>query len=222
MMWRESVCRTRKSTMHTGRWLSHVRYVLFSLLLLAHAPSAAHGQPLVAGSVIRVKPLSTEPSPLWGVEQQPRWSEGSVVRFAPDTLWYQSSGGVSARSWDNVELKRPTFRNHRWSGLWIGAAAGGAIGALAALVNFEPTEKLSFSCSILFFVCSDELDPFVDPLVPVNSRTEEAATGAVAGALIGGGLGYVVGKLLGRWETVQLDQLMIRDGSLAVSMRIRR
>jgi uncharacterized protein YcfJ len=126
-------------------------------------------------------------------------------------------------SWDNVELKRPTFRNHRWSGLGIGAAAGGAIGALVALVNFEPTEKLSLSCSILFFICSDELvDPLVDHLVPVHSRAEETATGAVRGALIGGRLGYVVGMLLGRWETVQLDQVMIGDGNLAVSMRIRR
>ena len=94
---------------------------------------------------------------------------------------------------------------------------------MVALVNFEPTEKLSLSCSILFFVCSDELvDPLVDPIVPVNSRAEETATGAVGGALIGGGLGYVVGMLLGRWETVELDQLTVGDGSLVVSMHIRR
>ncbi len=215
-MCHQPVFRTRKPWMYAQRWPVPVRYVLFSLLLLAHAPSTAHGQQLVAGDTIRVRASQST-----GMERG--WTEGSVVRLAPDTLWYQSSGGVSAMSWDNVELKRPTFRNHRWSGLWIGAAAGGAIGALAALVDFEPSEKFSFSCSILFFVCSEELvDPLVDPVVPLNSRTEQAATGAVAGALIGGGLGYVVGRLLGRWETVQLDQLMIRDGNLAVSMRIRR
>ena len=40
--------------------------------------------------------------------------------------------------------------------------------------------------------------------------------------MTGGGLGYVVGKALGRWETVELDQVMIGDGNLAVSMRIVR
>ena len=122
-------------------------------------------------------------------------------------------------SWDNVELKRPTFRNHRWSGLAIGAAAGGAIGALVVLASSEPLQNLLLSCSILSFVCPDEL---VDPLVPVRSHAKETATGAVAGALVGGTLGFFVGKQLGRWETVELDQLTIRDGSLAVSMRIRR
>ena len=123
---------------------------------------------------------------------------------------------------DNVELKRSTSRNHRWSGLAIGAVGGGAIGALVALVDFDPTsplENLSLGCSILAFVCPNEL---VGPLVPANSLAEEIATRAIGGALIGGGLGYVVGMLLGRWETVELDQIMVGDGNLAVSMRIRR
>ena len=215
-MCHEPVFRTRKPWMYTQRWAVRARHVLFSLLLLVNAPSTAHGQQLIAGDMIRVRASQST-----GTGRG--WTEGSVVRLAPDTLWYQSSGGVSAMSWDNIELKRPTFRNHRWSGLGIGAAAGGAFGALVTLVTFEPSEKLSFSCSILFFVCSDEIvDPLVEPLVPFKSRTEETVSGAVRGALIGGGLGYVVGMLLGRWETVQLDQVMIGDGNLAVSMRIRR
>ena len=215
-MCHEPVFRTRKPWMDAQWWAVRARYVLFSLLLLVNAPSIALGQQLVAGDMIRVRA-----SQRTGTGRE--WTQGSVVRLAPDTLWYQSSGGVSAMSWDNVELKRPTFRNHRWSGLGIGAAAGGAIGALVALVNFEPTEKLSLSCSILFFICSNELvDPLVDHLVPVHSRAEETATGAVRGALIGGGLGYVVGMLLGRWETVELDQITVGAGSLAVSMNIRR
>ena len=97
------------------------------------------------------------------------------------------------------------------------------MGALVALVSFEPTESLSLGCSILSFVCPDDLvSPLGDPLVPDNSRAGETVTHAVAGALIGGGLGYVVGMLLGRWETVELDQVVVGDGNLAVSMRIRR
>ncbi len=183
------------------------------MLLLAQAPSTAHGQQLVAGDVIRVR-ASQSPGTARG------WTEGSVVRLAPDTLWYQSSGSVSAMPWDNLELKRPTFRDHRWSGLGIGVAAGGAIGALVALLSFEPTENLSVACSILSFVCPDAIVD--EAFVPANSRAEETARLAVGGALIGGGLGYVVGMLLGRWETVELDQFTIGDGNLAVSMSIRR
>jgi hypothetical protein len=46
--------------------------------------------------------------------------------------------------------------------------------------------------------------------------------GAVGGALIGGAAGFFVGKMMGGWETVDLDQLMIGDGNLAVSLSIRR
>ncbi len=96
------------------------------------------------------------------------------------------------------------------------------MGAFVALVNSEPTfplEGLSLGCSTLSFVCPVD---FVDPFTPVNSQTDETVTYVLGGALIGGGLGYVVGMLLGRWETVELDQVMVGDGSLAVSMRIRR
>ena len=187
------------------------RGLLLGIILLAHAPLTALGQELVAGETIRLRPSQST-----GTGRG--WTEGSVVRFAPDTLWYQSSGSVSAMSWDNVELKRPTYRNHRWAGLGIGAAAGGAIGALVAVVNFSPIEKLALSCSILSFVCMED---HVGPLMPVNSRAEETATGALRGVLIEGGLGYFIGKALGRWETVELDQITVGDGNLAVSMSIR-
>ena len=194
----------------------HALVPILGILLLAPAPSTVHGQELFVGSIIRVGASQST-----GTERG--WTEGSLVRLTSDTLWYQSDGSVSAMSLVNAEIRRATDRNRRWAGLGIGAAAGGAIGALVALVNFEPTEKLSLSCSILFFVCSDELvDPLVDPIVPVNSRAEEAVTGAIVGALTGGGLGYVVGMLLGRWETVELDQVMVGAGNLAVSMSIRR
>ena len=120
-------------------------------------------------------------------------------------------------SWDKVELKRPTSGDRRWSGLGVGASAGGAIGALVALVDFSP-ENLSLGCAILSLVCPEDL---VVSLVPANSRARETVVGAVGGALLGGGLGYVVGMLFGRWETVGLDQVMIGDGNLAVSLSLR-
>lgn len=186
--------------------------LLVGFLLLAHAPSTAHGQQLVAGDTIRVRASQS-------TGRGRGWTEGSVVRLASDTLWYQASGTVLPISVDGTQIQRPAFRNHRWSGLAIGAAAGGAIGASVALAYSEPLENLSRSCSILSFVCPGELG---DALVPANSRSKKTATGAVGGALIGGGLGYLFGKALGRWETVELDQVMIGDGNLAVSLSIRR
>ena len=85
---------------------------ILGILLLAPAPSTVHGQQLVAGDMIRVRASQST-----GTGRE--WTEGSMVRLAPDTLWYQSSGGVSAMSWDNVELKRPTFRNQPWSRLLV-------------------------------------------------------------------------------------------------------
>ena len=98
---------------------------------MAGAPSTARGRQLVAGDAIRVRASqSTEPDP--------QWTDATVVRLTPDTLWYQANDIVSPISIDNVELERPSLRNHRWAGLGIGALAGGAVGALAAYSSFEP------------------------------------------------------------------------------------
>ncbi len=186
--------------------------LLLGILLPANAPSTAQGQQLVAGDAVRVSaPQSREPSP--------PWIEGTVVRVKPDTLWYEARGSVSSISVDNVEIQRPTFRDRRWAGLGIGALAGGAVGALAAYSSFEP--RFGYEDGLGDFICLlFGCDP--GPQVQVNSRAEETAGGAVVGALTGGALGFFVGKVLGRWETVELDQVMIGDGNLAVSMRIRR
>jgi len=186
--------------------------LFLGMLLLAHVPSTAHGQQLVTGDAIRVRASrSTEPDP--------QWTDATVVRLTPDTLWYQAGSSVSAISTDNVELKRPTFQNRRWAGLWIGALAGGAVGALAAYSSFEPRfgHEDGFGALIGLLFGADP-----GPEVQVNSRAEETAGGAVGGALIAGTAGFFVGKMLGRWETVELDQLTLGGGALSLSFRIRR
>ena len=67
------------------------RGLLLGIILLAHAPLTALGQELAAGDTIRLRPSQST-----GTARG--WSEGSVVRLAPDTLWYRSSGSVSAIS----------------------------------------------------------------------------------------------------------------------------
>ena len=87
-----------------------------------------NGVQVVAGDTIRVRASqSTEPGR--------QWTEATMVRLTPDSLWYESSGNVSPMSMDNADIQRPTFRNHRWAGLAIGAVAGGAVGGLAAYGN---------------------------------------------------------------------------------------
>ena len=174
---------------------------ILGIILLAHVPSTVYGQQLVAGDAIRVRASqSTEPDR--------QWIDATVARLTPDTLWYQSDDIVSPISIDNAEIRRPTHRNHQWLGLAIGAVAGVAVGGLAAYASYEPR----FCSGFFFSSCSGQ----------TNSRAGDTAIGAANGVRYGAGLGFLVGMLLGRWETVELDQLTVGDGSLAVSMRIRR
>jgi hypothetical protein len=175
---------------------------ILGIVLLACAPSTAHGQQLVAGDAIRVRASqSTEPDR--------QWIDATVARLTPDTLWYQSDDIVSPISIDNAEIRRRTHRDHRWDGLAIGALTGAVVGGLAAYASYEPR---FCSDSFLFSSCSGQ----------ANSRAGDTAFGAANGVRYGAGLGFLVGMLLGRWETVELDQLTVGDGNLAVSISIRR
>ena len=192
---------------------------IVGIILLAPAPSTVHGQELFVGSMIRVR--ASQPS---GTERG--WAEGSVDRLTPDTLWYQSGGGVSAMSWDNVELERSTFRDHRWAGLAIGALAGGAIGAVVGISispgdQFRSTYPEARGCSYSgFFRSCTHYGPLVHE--QYDSSTDDILGASAVGVLIGGGLGWVIGKALTRWERVELDQITVGNGNLAVSMSIRR
>ena len=57
---------------------------------------------------------------------------------------------------------------------------------------------------------------------PPVSREAFTVQSGFFGALIGGGLGHLLGKAVGRWETVELDQIRAKDGNLGVSVSIRR
>ena len=131
--------------------------LLLGIILLAQAPLTAHGQQLVAGDTIRVKPSrSTEPKRQWTVKQPvPRWTEGTVVRLTPDTLWYQSSGTVSPISMDITDIQRPTHRDHRVAGAVIGGVTVGAISALIGHKEYSPRVS---NCSGFFF-CATKPNP---------------------------------------------------------------
>lgn len=184
-----------------------LRTVCFSLFLVAHIPSIAHGQELATGDTIRLRAYqSTEPGP--------GWIEGAVVRLTPDTLWYRSRGSVQPMSFGNAQIERSTFRDHRWGGTQLGVLAGGVVGGLVGFLTFE-REFAPVDCMAIF----QELCP---PPRQTNLGLVAGARGAAAGALIGGVVGWFVGRRAGRWETVELDPITTRAGALSLSLRIRR
>ena len=184
------------------------RGFLLGIVVLAHAASTVLSQELVPGDSIRVR--ASKPS-------QPRrqWSEGVVVRFTPDNVWYEAGGSVSSMPLEQAEIQRATGRSRSGIGMGMGVVAGGAVGALAATFALDPSRGY------------DNLDGVGSTLGCVlmglvDCDLSENARGALYGALIGGTLGYFIGRGYGRWETVELDQLGLGEGSLAVSLRIRR
>ena len=182
--------------------------LVLGIILLAHAPAPAYGQQVTAGDSIRVMALqSAEPKRQWGVEQpKPEWTEATVVRLTPDTLWYEASGNVSPIPMDNADIQRPMPGDYRVAGAVIGGVAGGVVGGLIGYATHEP--KFGFGGSGFGGIGGGIACAISGCRTrQINSRAEDTANAALALAGIGGGLGYLLGKAAGRWETVELDQI---------------
>ena len=192
------------------------------------APSTAHGQELIAGGSIRVRPSQPpETGGQWTAEPHRRWADATVVRLTPDSLWYESGGDVAALSVEAVEVRRPTLKDQRWLGMGLGGVLGGVIGAVVGTSmspgdQFRPTYPEAVGCrgSGFFSRSCTSYGPLV--YEQYDSSTDDILGASVVGVLAGGGLGYLAGKMFRRWETVELDQLTVGAGNLAVSMSIRR
>ena len=177
---------------------------------LAHAPSTAHGQQLAIGNTIRVRlSQSTEP--------KRRWTKATVVRMTLDTLWYQARGSVLPMPMDNAVIQRRSFQNHERLGLGIGGVVGGVIGAVvgASMGRGDEFKTVYSNCTLMGDCRTAEYKQ-------INSSTDDILRGSVVGALLGAGVGGLIGKAVKRWQTVELEQVMIGDGNLAVSLSIRR
>jgi len=141
-------------------------------------------------------------------------TDATVDRLTPDTLWYQSRGSVSPMAMDNADIQRLTLRDHRLRGAQFGGLAGAVVGGVIGYNRFEP-EIVDVPCK--YAVTPD----LCRPPRQTNSGLVASIKGAAAGVLVGGTVGWFVGRALGQWEAVELAQVMIGDGKLAVSMRIR-
>lgn len=184
------------------------KYSLFlGFLLLVSGPSSAHGQQFDRRDTIRVKSPGSVAH---------RWTEVTLVRLTADTLWYESPRGVSWLPMANAQIQRSTHQDRRVAGTIIGIVAGGAAGALIAHATFEPEFHHSSLGGAL--VCA--LNNCTPP--QSNSRSTVTAEGALFGAALGGGLGYLIGRAAGRWETVEIDQIAARNGAFSMSLRVMR
>lgn len=181
--------------------------LLLGFLLLANVPMTAHGQQVVPGDRIRVKSTGSAAH---------RWTEVTLIRLTADSLWYESNGGVSWLPMANSVIQRPTHQDRRVAGTVIGVIAGGAAGALIAHATFEPEFKHSSIGAALGCALNNCTPP------QSNSRGQVTAGGALFGAALGGGLGYLIGKAAGRWETVEIDQIAATNGAFSMSLRVTR
>ncbi len=181
--------------------------LFFGSILLATVPSTAHGQRFDARDTIRVK----SPGSLTH-----KWTEVTLVRLTADTLWYESPGGVSWLPMANAQIQRSTHQDRRVAGTVIGIVAGGAAGAWIAHATFEPEFHHSSLGGALVCAINNCTPP------QSNSRSTVTAEGALVGAVLGGGIGYLIGKAAGRWETVEIDQIAARNGAFSMSLRVMR
>ena len=114
----------------------------------------------------------------------------------------------------NVEGLASAGRDHRWGGARLGGFVGGVLGALTAFLMFEP-EFIVRECNAGRSICGSG-----EQVRQVNSAFIESLKGAVPGILIGGTLGWFIGR---RIPTETLEPLIAtRDGALSMGFRIRR
>ena len=64
-------------------------------------------------------------------------------------------------------------------------------------------------------------NPGPSQVVQYDSSTDDILGGSALGVLIGGGLGWAMGRLIRRWETVDLAQVTVGNGGLGLSVSVR-
>ena len=84
----------------------------------------AHGQQLVTGEHIRVGHFGVTDvtSGKASSFNERRWTEGTIVRFTPDTVWVKRGGSrmPSPLVLENAKIQRPTNTDRRWVGMAVG------------------------------------------------------------------------------------------------------
>jgi len=189
-----------------------------TLALMGFSDEAVEAQQLAVGDSIRVGVLEsgTASGSLSSQHGRRVWTVGILVDLTPDTAWYRAEGGRSLMSApvDGIRLQRATHSDRRWVGMVVGGVALGAIGGVIGYSGHEPRYSGCFRFSgVASSGCGRGRQ--------LNTQAEDTATVALLGLLTGGGLGYLFGKTLGRWETVTFDQFASGGRSISVSLTFR-
>ncbi len=124
--------------------------------------------------------------------------EWLVVAASPDTLRLSRSTAkppmaVPASAILQMQISEGTRRSAS-AGLGRGMLIGTFVGLLAGVIAYESADHSS-SCGNEEFICFD-LD--FSGLLPLG--------GAAAGALLGGGVGFALGRNIEHWRTVTLER----------------
>jgi hypothetical protein len=193
-----------------------MRTILATTLILVTTvtPAAALARQLAVGDEISIRPFATAATQGgWGQQDlptpvRPAWAEARVVRHANDTLWYSMAGTGGAVATEQIEIRRSTGKNHRWSGAVLGGVVLGTIGALVGYANPASEHTPGFMC-------------FVDcEFREAQSRGQGAWTGALLGAGVGALLGDQIGRRIPKWEAVELTPSVPEAGLVGLNLRV--
>ena len=169
-------------------------YLLTALLLNILVPSSTSGQVHEAGTEIRFR---TGPHLSASAEA---WQDARLERVNGDTVWVHQGEQVLGLSLVSFEVQARTGKTAAGRGLGVGLLAGATAGGVFGAVVHEPTygyddPSVAFRCA---FGGSCPRKP------QQNSRLGDVLSGALRGALIGGALGWLIGRTTPEWVAIEL------------------
>ena len=179
-------------------------YFLAALLVLAPVELAAQRRPLHIGPGDRVR--------LWAPRLGIEGSVGTVLALRPDTIVVDRGETLvlSISTLTRLEVSRGQKSGAGTGGI-VGLVTGAAFGAMIGIASADT------DCDWLF---SHECD--------INKELESAALATVGGAIVGYGVGVLLGSIVkvDRWEEVPLSRLRVRlapgrGGGFSVGLRVR-
>ena len=182
-------------------------HILIALLFSAVCPASTFAQAFEAGAEIRFRSLNELGTP------NESWQEAALERVVADTVWVRHDGKVFPLSLASAEVRVQTEghmggKGFGW-GLLAGALAGGVLGALQHEPRYgHRSLEAGLGCA------------FGGPCPPeskLNSRIVDAMGSAARGALVGGAIGWLIGRTLPDWVTLTGAE----PGSYSVNAHVR-
>jgi hypothetical protein len=180
-----------------------IAYLLAALLVVAPVELEAQRRPPHIGPGDRVR--------LWAPRLGIEGSVGTVMALRPDTIVVDRGETLvlAISTLTRLEVSRGQ-KSRAGTGGIVGLVGGAAVGVLIG------TASIDADCEIL------------SPDCDVNKNLESFALAAVAGGVVGYGVGVLLGSIVkvDRWEEVPLSWLRVRlapgrRGGFSVGLRVK-